>query len=80
MSILNGLKEFLINAMNTVLFFLPDSPFSQFLNATMDNELLAFINWILPIGTFISIGQVWLSAISVFYIYQLILRWIKAIE
>lgn len=80
MTIFNGLKNLLIRILNTVLFFLPDSPFTQYLNVLENNTLLRNINWVIPISDFIAIGEAWLAAIAIFYIYQVILRWAKAIE
>ena len=34
----------------------------------------------LPTSPFITFGEAWLVAIGLFYAYQIILRWIKAIE
>lgn len=80
MTIFNGLKNMLIKVLNTVLFFLPDSPFTKYLGVLENNTLLRNINWVIPISDFIAIGEAWLAAIAVFYIYQVILRWAKAIE
>lgn len=74
------IKNFLISTINAVTSFLPDSPFEGVVNAISDNELLTTLNWFVPVGTFVAIGQAWLVAIALFYIYSAILRWVKAIE
>lgn len=59
---------------------LPTSPFVHYINMMQDLPYLGYLNWFIPIGTFISIGQAWLVSVGLFYIYMTVLRWIKAIE
>lgn len=63
-----------------VLSLLPKSPFVKFIDAMAKLPYLDTLNWFIPIGTFIAIGQAWLVSITIFYIYSIILRWIRAIE
>lgn len=44
-----------------------------------DNEVIQYVNWFIPVGDFLSMMAVWLGAIVVFYTYQVVLRWIKAV-
>ncbi len=46
----------------------------------MAYEWLQFVNWFIPVGTFVSIFEAWLFGVGVYYIYQIVLRWIKVIE
>lgn len=63
-----------------VINLLPTSPFTRFINLLEDLPFLDYLNWFIPIGTFIAIGQAWLVSIGLFYAYSIILRWVKAIE
>lgn len=63
-----------------VLQLLPTSPFIKYINLLERVPFLNHLNWFIPISTFITIGQAWLVAIGIFYLYMVILRWIKAIE
>ena len=58
-----------------ILKYLPTSPFITFINKMQDLPYLG-----LPISQIIAIGEAWLVAIGLFYAYQIVLRWIKAIE
>lgn len=62
-----------------VLALLPHSPFSAFLDALDSIPWLGYLNYFVPVGTFLAIGEAWLTAIGVFYLYSIILRWIRAI-
>ena len=79
-SIFNSLANLVMKFFNALLSLLPQSPFVAFLDAMEKWEFLKTLNWIVPIGTFISIGTAWLTAIGVYYAWRVVLRWIKAVE
>lgn len=79
-SIFNFLGDLVDNAINVILMLLPDSPFMMLTSIPEVTAVLGFLNWAIPIAEMIAILQLWVTAVSVFYIYQLILRWAKAIE
>lgn len=72
----SGISDFF----DGVIDFLPTSPFVKFLEKMQDLPYLSYLNYFLPISQMIAIGEAWLVAIGVFYLYQIVLRWIKAIE
>lgn len=89
-AILSGLGNFLISVGNhiisglglvvsAILQLLPDSPF-LFLMDSPVGQYASYINWILPIRECIATLELWISAIIVYYCYQAVLRWAKAIE
>lgn len=89
-AILSGLGNFFINLGNHVISclglivaaimqLLPDSPF-LFVMQSPIGQYAAYLNWILPISECIATLEMWLSAIIVYYAYQAVLRWAKAIE
>lgn len=77
---LDFMNELLEQFLNFVLSVLPLSPFTDIINELEALPYLGYLNWVIPIGKFIKIGTGWLTAIGLFYMYQIILRWIKAIE
>ena len=79
-NIFNALANLVMKFFNALLSLLPQSPFVAFLNAMEQWEFLKTLNWIVPIGTFVSIGTAWLTAIGVYYAWSIVLRWIKAVE
>lgn len=64
----------------TAVRLLPPSPFLKFMNAMENQEWLRYLNWIVPISTFITIMEAWLVCVATYYMYQLVLRWAKAIR
>lgn len=65
--------------LDSLSMLLPNSPFKFILDSSV-GEFLPYVNWILPIPEAIAIGQTWLTAITSFYVVQIALRWVKAIE
>ena len=63
-----------------VLGLLPTSPFQSFINACGDLPYLGWLNWFIPVGQMVAIGEAWLVAVGLFYLYSIILRWIRAIS
>ena len=59
--------------------FLPDSPFTAFIESIEETPWLGYLNWFVPVGTFVGIGTLWVAAIIVFYVYQMIFRWAKVV-
>lgn len=72
--------EIVTQFLEAVLSILPRSPFTRYINALTNLPYLEYLNWFIPIPTFIVIGEAWLTAVAVFYLYSIVLRWIKAIE
>lgn len=70
------------DAVAAILSVFPTSPF--LLLTTMGNsdvyQWLKYLNWFIPINTFLAILQLWVSGIAVYYVVQIVLRWFKAIE
>jgi len=64
----------------TVLSALPDSPFVMLARNANINAVLGAVNYFIPISFMIATMQTWLVAIGIFYVWQMLLRWVKAIE
>ena len=89
-AILSGLGNFFVTLGNytisalglvvsAVLQLLPDSPFLFVMDSPV-GQYAAYLNWVLPIRECIGTLELWISAIIVYYCYQAVLRWAKAIE
>lgn len=77
--ILDWLGEELGKILSWICRMLPDSPF-KLLSYTPIEPVLKYINYFVPIDFMLSTLAAWGSAIAVYYIYQVVLRWIKAIN
>lgn len=75
-SISNVIKSMLAFIIN----LLPKSPFIKILEMIGDIPFLNMINWFIPFDLIIAITEVWLVAIGIFYLYMIVLRWVKAID
>lgn len=81
---LSGFLQLLLDAVGAVLAilvsFLPGSPFSYIAMSPEIASFISKINFFVPIYEFVSILEAWLIAVSVYYIYSIWARWVKAIE
>lgn len=59
--------------------FLPMSPFRDYLDAWKDLPYLGYLNWFIPVRACLIVFTAWLSALALYYLYSIILRWIKVI-
>jgi hypothetical protein len=66
--------------LSSIISLLPDSPFGAFIMALDKFTWLSWLNWFVPISSFVAIGQAWLTAVGIYYIYQVILRYARAVE
>ena len=74
------LNAFLDKLVAVVLVLLPNDPFIEFIDNLAISPYLGYINWIVPVGTILTIATAWVTAIGVFYVYQLVLRWAKVVS
>ena len=75
-TIFEGLRGMLL----AVLELLPDSPFREFIDSLGAVPYLGWLNWFIPISDFLRLLAVWGVAVSLFYMYSVVLRFINAIE
>jgi hypothetical protein len=81
--LLGAFLQKIIDLVGAALTFLaalfPDSPF-QIIAGSEFSSLISQINFFLPVYEFIAIGQAWLIAIGIYYLYATFARWMKAID
>lgn len=76
---LDFLNELWNSFSSLLLSVLPTSPFVQFLDEIGDIPYLHWLNWFIPVDDFIVIGVAFLGAVTIFYLYMIIARWLKVI-
>ena len=76
--IINGIIKCIGIALVWVFNLLPSSPFTVIDNSSV-SEYLPSINWIFPFDKVIAILELWLASILIYYAYNIVLRWFKAI-
>ena len=77
---IQGVLNFISGAFDFIMFLLPLSPFAAFNEVAIENQFLRWLAWIVPIPAILGVLQAWASAIALFYIWKVALRWIRAIE
>lgn len=62
-----------------IIQLLPTSPFQQFLEDFEDLPFLGYLNWFFPVRGCLIVLAAWLGAIALFYLYSIVMRWVKMI-
>lgn len=75
----NNFSASLINLLARLVDLLPDSPFVIIDNSAI-SSYLPTLNYFVPITEIIAILEIWLVAITTYYLFSVALRWIKVIE
>ena len=74
---LDTIKGIFTSLFMTIINFLPDSPFQQFIGTVRRIPYLKYLNWFVPVAEIIIVLQVWLSAVVIYYTYMAIMRFIR---
>lgn len=80
---MDGLTDTLVDMALTIISLFPQSPIRPYIyafNNSVVHQYLCYVNYIIPVSEMIGILSLWIVGVSVYYIYQIILRWIKVIE
>lgn len=59
---------------------LPTSPFQEYIQAFVPPDWLGYLNWFIPVSSILGIFAAWLTAVALFYLYSIIMRWVRAID
>ena len=62
-----------------LLSVLPLSPFQQFIDQFRSLPHLGWLNWFFPVGDCLVVMLAWLGAVGLFYLYSIVMRWLKVI-
>lgn len=62
-----------------LLDLLPLSPFQEFISDFASLPYLGWLNWLFPVGDCLVVMAAWLVAVGLFYLYSILMRWLKMI-
>lgn len=72
--------EQLFNSLaHKLLDLLPVSPFQEFVASFSSLPYLGWLNWFFPVGDCLVVMLAWLGAVGLFYLYSIVMRWLKMI-
>ena len=60
--------------------FLPRSPFRSIIDHMGNIPYIDSISWFVPIDEIVLLLMYWTTAIGIYYVYSIVLRWVKAID
>ena len=76
-NLLQTIKGIFSTLFLSIIDFLPNSPFQQFISSVGNIPYLNYLNWFVPVSEIIIVLQVWLSAVTIYYMYMAIMRFIR---
>ena len=62
-----------------IVSVLPASPFAAFVEDFANLPWLGVLNWFFPVRQCLIVMAAWLGAITLFYLYSVVMRWVKMI-
>ena len=62
-----------------IIQLLPTSPFQPYISQLASIPWLPYLNWFFPIAQCLQVAGAWLVAVGLFYVYSMIMRWVKVI-
>ena len=77
------LKQGMIDVAVEVIEKLPESPIVSALGEAGSSPVdswMPYVNWFVPFRSIVGILATWSAAVGVYYLVQIILRWVKVIE
>lgn len=77
--IANFFIDNIVSLINLILAILPDSPFAN-VDFSVFTPYLGFINWLIPVGQMIAFLVAWGTAVLIYYIYSVAMRFTQVID
>lgn len=79
-NVTNTINEVFNEIFKFILLLLPDSPFKDLSLPPEIETFLGYLNYYIPFAEMVTIGLAWITCVSIYYSYQLILRFINAVK
>lgn len=76
---LSDLSSVFDGLIQRVLQVLPTSPLREFIDSMGDIPYLSYLNWFFPVSEIIAVLSLWITAIGLFYLWSVVLRWLRVI-
>ena len=79
---LDWFSEIFENFYDFLLEVLPTSPFQQFISELETSKFagaMGYLNFFFPVEDFLVIFLAWLTSLAVYYIWSVVMRWVRAI-
>lgn len=77
MDIFGSIVNFFQSILEAILSLFPHSPFRAMIESFEAPAYLKWFAWFFPIKNCLAILVLWLAAISAFYLYSIVARWVK---
>lgn len=79
-NIINTISNVFAKIIDSILQFLPKSPFPEMMALVTDIPYLKELNWFIPVAEMLYVTTLWLGAIAIYYIYSAMLRFVRVLK
>lgn len=79
-NMLNNLIQMVGALISVLAMLLPDSPFQLAMDSSVITDLIAHFNWFFPVTEILATVQAWVTAMALYYIIMVPMRYIKMME
>lgn len=79
LKLLQGIIDGFVAVLQGIISVLPGSPFNGLSAMTLDSKWFGVICYVVPVPQIVAVLEAWIIAVGTFYLYQVILRWVKAV-
>ena len=79
----DSLTDSLVSLGLQVIQLFPESPLHPLIQSLENSAVvdwLGYVNYFVPVAQMLGILSVWLTCVAAYYVYQIIMRWIRVIE
>lgn len=76
----DGIKDTFSELGEALIDILPKSPITYISSNPEVEKVMGYVNFFIPIYSMIAVLEAWLTAIVIYYVVQVILRWAKVVE
>lgn len=80
--VINTVIWLFAKVLSLIFGLLPNSPFIN-ISRSFDvsiGKYMGYLSWLIPIKSILSILALWLGCMLVYYVYSVVMRWIKLID
>lgn len=75
------LGDFFNGLIQSIIALLPTDPFTEILaNVPSFGSWINYFNWFVPVGLILDVLLIWITAISIWYVWQAVARWLNLIS
>lgn len=75
------LQDFLNGFIQKIISFLPADPIQPYIaSLNLSGTWLNYLNWLVPVGVIVEMLLAWTAAITIWYVWSTLARWLHMVS